>query len=231
MSDFEYNNRKASEFRVYMKTFPSIPVPQKRYSEVEVSGKDGKYLEESGYEDIDIPLELNFIIKDAKWHDRVRQIKNWLLESINKELIFEDDAAFFYKVKKVELGEIEHTTRRIGNLTVTLTCEAYTYLRNGKVKMKSEEAEQNPYLLCKPVYYVQGEGLCIINVNGKNIEANVSGNLIIDTERMLAYREDGTLSNTKITGEYEDLYLKPGRNRISVSPGFIMQVKPNWRCL
>ncbi len=316
---------EASEFRVYMKAFPSIPVPQKRYSEVEVSGKDGKYLEENGYEDIAIPLELNFIIKDAKWHDRARQIKNWLLENMNRELIFEDDAAFFYKVKKVELGEIEHTTRRIGNLTVSFTCEPYTYLRNGKVKMKddaaffykvkkvelgeiehttrrignltvsftcepytylrngkvkmkseeaeqnpyllckpvyyvqgeglignltvsftcepytylrngkvkmkSEEAEQNPYLLCKPVYYVQGEGLCVINVNGKDMEANVSGNLIIDTERMLAYREDGTLGNTKITGEYEDLYLKPGRNRISVSPGFTMRVKPNWRCL
>ncbi len=156
-----------------MKAFPSIPVPQKRYSEVEVSGKDGKYLEENGYEDIAIPLELNFIIKDAKWHDRVRQIKNWLLEvevsgkdgkyleengyediaiplelnfiikdakwhdrvrqiknwlleNMNRELIFEDDAAFFYKVKKVELGEIEHTTRRIGNLTVSFTCEPYT---------------------------------------------------------------------------------------------------------
>jgi predicted phage tail component-like protein len=214
-----------------MKTFPNIPVPQKRYNEVEVSGKDGKYLEENGYEDIVITLELNFIIKDAKWHDRVRQIKNWLLESMNRELIFEDDAAFFYKVKKVELGEIEHTTRRIGNLTANLTCEPYTYLRNGKVKMKSEEAEQNPYLLCKPVYYVQGEGLCVINVNGKDMEVNVSGNLIIDTERMLAYREDGTLGNTKITGEYEELYLKPGRNRISVSPGFVMRVKPNWRCL
>ena len=73
MSDFEYNNRKASEFRVYMKTFPSIPVPQKRYSEVEVSGKDGKYLEENGYKDIVVPLELNFIIKNEKWHDRVRR--------------------------------------------------------------------------------------------------------------------------------------------------------------
>lgn len=231
MSDFEYNNRKASDFRVYMRNFPNIPVPQKRYTETEVSGRDGKYLEEDGYEDIAIPVELNFLIKDTRWHDETRQIKNWLLNDINRELIFEDDAAFFYKVKKVELGEIEHTTRRIGNLTVNFTCEPYTYLRNGKVKMKSEEAEQNPYLLCKPVYYVQGEGLCIINVNGKNMEANVNGNLIIDTERMLAYREDGTLSNTKITGEYEDLYLKPGRNKISVSPGFVLQIKPNWRCL
>ena len=231
MSDFEYNNRKASDFRVYMRNFPNIPVPQKRYTETEVSGRDGKYLEEDGYEDIVIPVELNFLIKDTRWHDETRQIKNWLLNDINRELIFKDDAAFFYKVKKVTVGEIEHTSRRIGNLTVNFECNPYTYLRDGQMKMSSKEAEQNPYLLCKPVYYVQGEGLCVINVNGKDMEANVSGNLIIDTERMLAYREDGTLGNTKITGKYEDLYLKPGRNRIFVSPGFALQIKPNWRCL
>ena len=231
MSDFEYNNRKASDFRICMKNFPNIPVPQKRYKETEVSGRDGKYLEEDGYEDIAIPVELNFLIKDTRWHDETRQIKNWLLNDINRELIFKDDAAFFYKVKKVTVGEIEHTSRRIGNLTVNFECNPYTYLRDGQMKMSSKEAEQNPYLLCKPIYYLRGEGLCILTVNGKTIQANVNGNLIIDTERMLAYREDGTLSNTKITGEYEDLYLKPGRNRISVSPGFILQVKPNWRCL
>ena len=231
MSDFEYNNRKASEFRVYMKTFPNIPVPKKRYRELEVSGKDGKYLEEDGYEDIVIQVKLNFIIKDTRWHDETRKIKNWLLNNENKELLFEDDAAFFYKVKKVTVGEIEHTSRRIGNLTVNFECEPHTYLRDGKMKISSKGAEQNPYLLCKPVYYLRGEGLCRITVNGKSMKANVTENLIIDTERMLTYREDKTLQNTSVTGEYEDLYLKPGRNRISVSPGFVLQIKPNWRCL
>lgn len=231
MSDFEYNNRKASDFRVYMRNFPNIPVPQKRYTETEISGRDGKYLEEDGYEDIVIPVELNFLIKDTRWHDETRQIKNWLLNDINRELIFKDDAAFFYKVKKVTVGEIEHTSRRIGNLTVNFECNPYTYLRDGQMKMSSKEAEQNPYLLCKPIYYLRGEGLCALTVNGKTVQANVSRSLIIDTERMLTYREDKTLQNTAITGEYEDLYLKPGRNKISVSPGFVLQIKPNWRCL
>ena len=105
-----------------MKNFPNIPVPQKRYKETEVSGRDGKYLEEDGYEDIVIPVELNFLIKDTRWYDETRRIKNWLLSDINKELIFKDDAAFFYKVKKVTVGEIERTSRRIGNLTVNFEC-------------------------------------------------------------------------------------------------------------
>lgn len=231
MNDFEYNSRKASEFRVYMKTFPSIPVPQKRYREVEVSGKDGKYLEEDGYEDIVIQLELNFIMKDERWYGQTRRIKNWLLDGANKELIFEDDAAFFYKVKKVTVGEVEHTTARIGNLTVNFECDPYIYLRDGQIKMSNEEAEYNPCLLCKPVYYITGEGFCTLTVNEKNMKANVGRSLIINTERMLAYREDKTLQNTAVTGIYEDLYLKPGRNKISVSPGFSLQIKPNWRCL
>lgn len=231
MSDFEFNNRRASEFRVHIKNFPNIPVPQKRYREIEVSGKDGKYLEDDGYEDIPINLELNFIVREERWHDEVRRIRNWLLSDADKELTLEEDAAFFYKVKKVMVGEIERTTSRIGNLTVKFECEPYSYLKDGQFKMSSKEAMQNPYMLSKPVYYIKGEGLCSLTVNGKTMKANVSRKLIINTERMLTYREDGTLQNTEVTGEYEDLYLKPGRNDISISPGFVLEIKPNWRCL
>ena len=60
--------------------------------------------------------------------------------------------------------------------------------------------------------------------------ANVAENLTIDTDRMIAYRSDGTLSNTKVSGNYEDLYLKPGENKIEFTGG-TLAVVPNWRCL
>ena len=60
--------------------------------------------------------------------------------------------------------------------------------------------------------------------------ANVGQNLIIDTDRMIAYRSDGTLNNTKVSGNYEDLYLKPGENSVEFSGG-TLKVIPNWRCL
>lgn len=61
--------------------------------------------------------------------------------------------------------------------------------------------------------------------------ANIGQNLTIDTGRKLAYREDGTLSNTSVAGDYDDLILIEGRNKIKITDGFELKVIPNWRCL
>ena len=95
--------------------------------------------------------------------------------------------------------------------------------------MGLQEASYNPYDMSKPEYKITGEGLCALTVNGKTMKANVGQNLTINTELMLSYREDGAIMNSSVTGEYKDLYLKPGENRISVSSGFSITIKPNWR--
>ena len=48
---------------------------------------------------------------------------------------------------------------------------------------------------------------------------------------MIAYQMDGTMENTSVTGDYEDLYLKPGYNEIEITEGFEAKVIPNWRSL
>lgn len=65
----------------------------------------------------------------------------------------------------------------------------------------------------------------------QNMTANVNGHLIIDTDRMLTYRQDGKLENASVKGDYEDLYLEEGENMIRITPGFELKVIPNWRCL
>ena len=65
-------------------------------------------------------------------------------------------------------------------------------------------------------------------MNGKEVSANVGQNLLINTDLMQAYREDGALNNTAITGDYENLYLQEGLNEISVSSGFAAEVIPKW---
>ena len=61
--------------------------------------------------------------------------------------------------------------------------------------------------------------------------ANVGQNLTIDTDLMIAYRQDGTMQNTAVTGDYENLYLLPGDNVISITDGFDLKIIPNWRTL
>ena len=39
------------------------------------------------------------------------------------------------------------------------------------------------------------------------------------------------MMNTSVSGDYEELYLKPGENEISITQGFTLTVIPNWRRL
>ena len=59
----------------------------------------------------------------------------------------------------------------------------------------------------------------------------VADKVVIDTDRMLAYRQDGSMQNTDAAGDYEDLYLQHGTNTLSVSMGFEAYIKPKWRVL
>ena len=47
----------------------------------------------------------------------------------------------------------------------------------------------------------------------------------------MAYRQDGTIQNTALTGDYEALFLQPGDNIITFSSGFTVSIIPRWRIL
>ena len=45
------------------------------------------------------------------------------------------------------------------------------------------------------------------------------------------HRSDGTLNNTAVTGNYEDLVLIEGDNKVTITDGFDLKVIPYWRYL
>lgn len=77
---------------------------------------------------------------------------------------------------------------------------------------------------------ISGEGQCVLNVNGNKMTVNTSGTIYIDTDRCVAYRENGDLQNVQVSGDFESLYLMEGSNSITVSDNFKCEVIPNWRC-
>ena len=101
----------------------------------------------------------------------------------------------------------------------------------GKQVMPASDVVDNPYEIAYPIYKITGEGECTLVVNDGKMVANIGQNLTIDTGRKLAYREDGTLSNTSVTGDYDNLILIEGRNKIEITDGFELKVIPNWRRL
>ena len=230
MYDIFFNGAKAWDLGIAVATRPSVPPPQMRGSFVDVAGLDGSLLvTDNTYENIEIEIEMNFARKPEWLGNTYRAAKNWLTGS--GELILGDDPEVYYRVKMASVSDMERRTRFGADIKATFICDPFTYFLSGKHKQSVENVLLNPYYLAKPIYHISGEGVCDLTVNGKTMRANVGQHLAIDTEKMLSYKNDGTLNNADVTGDYEDLFLKNGENTITITNGFTLEVIPNWRSL
>lgn len=230
MYEVIYKEKTSTEHRILPIRRPDISAPEENVTEVYIPGH-GVILQKDGtYKPIVIPIEFNFMDVPDKWGEVYRKAKKWI--SGSGKLKFSDDPEYFYRVNLCKIVDPERISRQIGIFTAEFTCNPYMYVVAGQTEKEIKDALKNPYELCEPIYRITGNGSCTLTVNGKTMKATVGQNLTIDTERMLAYREsDGKLMNTSVTGDYEDLYLNPGANTISVTSGFVLKVIPNWRCL
>lgn len=229
--DIEYGGIRGSSLKIYARERPSIPAARVRREGIVIPGRDGMVYQSDGtFEPTDIPVRFNYIGEETQWSERWRAAQRWLAKE-NAKLRFSDDDGYFFWIDHVELDENERTTGRIGNFTATFTTRnGLYYLNSGLREHSKEEIQWNPYETSHPLYKITGEGVCTLEVNGNRMTANVGQNLTIDTDRMVAYRQDGTLQNTAVSGKYEDLYLTEGEIDIGISTGFDLKIIPNWRC-
>lgn len=229
--DIEYNEIRGSTLGIFARERPAIPAARLRMEEIVIPGRDGAlYQSDGGYEPTEITVQFNYIGSVSKWGKHWRAAQKWL-SSRNSILRLSDDDGYFFRISHVELEENERPSARVGIFEATFfTRDGLHYLNDGLRECTAKEIRWNDGETAHPVYKIVGEGLCTLNVNGKEMTANVAQNLVIDTERMMSYREDGTLQNTSVSGEYEDLYLPPGENSVQISAGFDLHIIPNWRC-
>lgn len=220
-----------------VKERPSIPAPAKRVKTIRVAGRDGDLVINEGlYDPIVIPVKFNFMSKKPDdWMESFRKAKEWLTGQGN--LWFSDDPEWFFTARYVQITGTERTSRRLGNFTAEFFCEPYMYSRAGDVVAELTDGKiYNPYMTAHPTYYIVGSGTGTLTVNGKTVQftsqggAYVSGTITINTETMRTIRY-GEPANKAMTGRYEDLYLLPGVNTVSISSGFTLQIVPHWRTI
>ena len=231
MVDIQFNNILGSSLGIYMKDKPVIPSAQEILQEIKVPGRDGSLItRKKTYESTAIQVNFNYIGKEEQWGNIWRNAKKWLSET-NTELCFSDDPTIFYRISHVIVGENSKCGNRIGDFSASFnTKDGLSYLYSGEKEHEVTELF-NPGIFSKPIWKITGEGVCTITVNGNTVIAHVLGDIIIDSEKMIAYRSDGLSQNTAIKGEYEDLFLESGENIVTVTDGFECKVIPNWRYL
>lgn len=230
MFDVYINDKSCKEFGILPVRRPNIPAPTKKYKEYDIPGRDGKLYEDTKtYDDIEITIDFNYISDKNKWHDVFRLCKKVFLNA--KKLQLYDDIEYYHIIKKIIINTNERISMKIGKFSVTFTLDPYYYKISGSDKYDYEDVIFNNCDISKPIYFIKGEGICYLVVNGSEVKCNVGQNLTINTFLELSYREDGSLQNTSINGDYKDLYLIEGKNEISITEGFDLKIIPNWRCI
>ena len=229
-----YNNITDKSVGVHAVTRPSVPAPVRDVNVSRIAGRDSAYYDDVGtVADIAIKIVFGFTKSPDTWTTQYRALKKWLLSgSDGAYLKFSDDTGYHYKVHNVEITETERMSRMIGQVEAVFYCDGYTYLDSGDTQINLAATIANNYALCHPLYKITGNGACTLTVNSKTfVISAVSTGVDIDTDAMLSIGSNSVWVNTGVTGDYEDLYLKPGNNSLSITSGFTCKIVPRWRCL
>lgn len=230
-----YNRKTNKDLDFTITTRPNIPSPTPRYNEIDVDGADGKYIEKTdNYEDIEIEVSCSFNSKNSdKWNTYFRKIKRWLYDNNSDNILrFSDDQGYFYKVKKADIEDSERKIKILGTFKIKFVCDPYSYLDCGLDEIELPNNIDNDYEISKPQYRIEGNGTCMLNINGTSIACLVDNDgLILDTELGLCYkRSDKSFANNKvIIREWSDLFIKKAENTFSKTDGFNVYITPNWR--
>ena len=229
---FGFSNEMGAtlDYGIHFLSYPVFDFGTEKIDSIEVPGRVGTLTRRTGeYSDTTIENDMEFRAADRNEHElKMLEIRKFLKST--GRAVYTDMEEYYFRVKKVGIDDIKKKYGIFGNVTVTFLCDPVMYLQAGDTAVPiSRDLElYNAWSESHPVIRITGEGVCKVSVNGKEVSANVGQNLTIDTDLMQAYRKDGMLNNTALTGNYEDLYLQEGQNKISVSSGFTAEIIPRW---
>lgn len=193
-----------------------------------IPGRDGSvYGNDTYLGDAVIKVQFALVASASTVSDfqtKMRAIRSWLTG--RGKLSIGDTTDSFYEVKKVKIVTDNRVILNYGTLEVEFTVYPYEFLTTGDTGVTAFPLTNNA-MESKPLYKIVGSGSGTLTVNGKTMTYEVDGTLYIDTRRMIAYDASNANKNSKVSGDYEGLYLISGSNSISASLG-TLTVYPKW---
>lgn len=220
--DIEYNNETGKGHGVILYDYAQFSGAEKSYQISAVGGRLGELVGLDDYKS-NLVIQCTFGIISPQFMSHVTVLKRWLKGT--GTLVISDHQNVFYKVWKVDYGDIERELRKFGQFTVSFTCTPYQFEKDGLIPVS--DIDYNPYDLCRPIYTITGTGAFTLTVNGNKMTGTVNGSITIDTERMISYNAEGVSQNNVVTGDYEELHIPNGDVSVSISGG-TLSIIPQW---
>lgn len=228
-----FNGHNSSEFFCHIEHKPEIPVPEAKYEDYEVPGRNGKLHADLGYYDnVTVSYQLYFHGKNPTAED-ARNIKKWLAGTPGAHRLSDGyDPSFFY-FATAKPGSIKNILNRYGRFSVDFDCDPRHFLLAGYDAMDLENGQVllNPLdQVALPYFEVSGdgnEGKILFNGVEFAVGTIADKKILCDCENWDAYLASGTNANSQIGGTWPS--LQPGENTISWSGGVTgVILTPRW---
>lgn len=210
-----FNRDRSLNLNLFLENYPSIPIANEEYEEVQVEGRSGNLIINKGtYPDKKIPF--TFTILSPRIEINFEKVYEWLTEIEDNRLIFgRSDRC--YKVKKVIFGNIQKEFRSIGEFDITFLCEPFTQdLERTVLELTSSGFKIN-YTGNAPgdtLIKVYGTGNIQLTINGETIQINNVNNYVeIDSDLLQVRNQDKTSKDNDTSGDF--ILLEKGINTIS----------------
>ena len=211
---------------------PPITKPLVRTQVDVIDGRDGDIVTKLGYSAYDKPVKVglteNFLIDD-------------IIDFFNSEgvVTFSNEPEKYYRYAIYDQIDFERLLR-FKTAEINLHVQPFKYALAESVRVFNfeypEEVEElegsfnirnNGNYFSRPIISITGSGTVNLYLNGAQVLVielgETSQTITIDAEAMNAYYSDNTLANRAITGNYDNIMLKQGKNEISYS-GNVTQI-------
>ncbi|WP_346914249.1 distal tail protein Dit [Clostridium sp.] len=235
MLSFSFGNKDSyKDYGILIAKRPTIPSPKRRVSYVPIPGRDSNIkFDEETYEDITILVECALKSREGL-ADRIDEIKGWLFNSGESNLIFSFQSSKKYIAQVVNAIDFKQIHSVIGVFPIVFNCKPFKYeVSNQTITIEKTESIINNIgtLESSPILTVYGSGNIELLINDDLIKLKgVNNSIIINSDIEDCYNEALDNLNFKMEGDF--LKLKIGENKISwIGSVSKIDILPNWRWL
>ncbi len=232
MLSFDFAGKNSyTDFGIVISKRPSLPSPKRRVTYINIPGRDSSArYDEKTYDDITIMVECG-LRKDVDLIQKLDEIKGWLLNSGERDLIFsfQDDKKYIGQV----VNNIDFTLayKYISSFPIVFNCRPFKYSNENQIITLLESGgviNNIGSIESQPIITVYGTGDITLNINDREINLfDIDGKIIINSEINDCYDDDINNLNLKMSGEFP--VFNSGENIISWTGNIEkIEVLPNW---
>lgn len=200
---------------------------------VAVPGRDGDLLiSKNRLKSVTLELPCT-VLSNRKLTDAGSEISNWLNVDGYRDMTLSWDNDYIYRVAFIETFEIASIMRQFGTIKLNFLAQPVKYFKDSVQRQNLSNGlalNGKGNVKAKPIIKLTGNGETILTINGRKTKLkDIQGNIVLDMQSNQVYSGNLSAWNKVVRSpEFVMPYLDAGRNLISWTGNFTVEITPYW---